>query len=144
MTMQGRIKDIGTNITDDLGTFKIFYNSLDAGNSLYIKDTIQNITYDSVNDTTKVDFDAESNGTFFDYTYFLFEEDLTDLYSSGDKVKITLTVKLVTITFGLGNFSINYTIELFEEQWPGEEYFKENIARGYPYKAMDKSLIEKI
>lgn len=122
---------------------KIFYYSLNTGDTIIIQDTISNISYNINSDTTTVSFNWDVNGSI-ETLYFLFEGNIINQYHEGDKVNITITIQRVTFS----NNGINYDLELYAECWENEEYFKEhlrsplNIAQGL--KPLPSNLIEKL
>lgn len=119
--------------------------SLDDGDTLIFQDTISSITYDNTTDMTTINFDYEQEsesgqGTQTSTVTLLFDGNLTTEYNEGDEVKATLTIKHVTLT--LQGYSLD--IDIYEEYWESEEYFKENYVTGNPYKPIPQSKITKV
>jgi len=143
ITMKELNDDIQTNLSINLSVFTIGFKSFNESDTVTIVDTIKNIVYDQESNTTEFLFDVEFNSSFLCKPN-VFKGDLRNLYSIGDKIKITVTVKRVIIPLEVVNFTITYDLEIFEELWVGEEYFKSNIMNGNSFKPLSKSLIEKI
>ena len=144
ITVQQLQNDRQTNLSADYLTFTIGLKSYKEGDSITIEDKISNISYDSENHRTECTFDVVSNEAVFDFTIFYFKGDLTGTYKKGNNVRITVTIKQVEISMEFGNSTITYNIEIFDEQWKDEEFFKHNVQDGYPFKPLPERCIEKI
>lgn len=144
MTAQELQDDRQTNLSADYLTVIIGFESFNDGDSIIIQDKISNISYDSENYRTEVELDVVAKGTIFDLTTFYFKGDLTGTYKKGNNVKISVTVKQAEISMEFNNITINYNVEIFEEQWKDEEFFKYNIQTGYPFKPLPERCIEKV
>lgn len=101
---------------------KIFYNTPNEGDIIIIKDSISNLIYDKISNITTISFVLDETGSL-GTLYFLFEGDITNQYSAGDQVDITVTIKRVSFSYE----NVNYDLEIYTESWKGEEFFKENI-----------------
>ena len=143
MTAQELQNERQTNISSDYLTITIGLESLNNGDSIIIQDTIYDISYDPENYRTEIAFDVVSNEAVFDFTTFYLKGNLTNSYKKGDKVKISVTVKQVEISIEFGNSTITYNVEIFDEQWKDEEFFKRNVQTGYPFKPLPERSIEK-
>ena len=110
--------------TDFSDGAQVLYNTLKDGDALIIEDIISNINYDPDLDQTTISFEwteDEMTGSFNP----VFEGNLTEIYSAGDNVRITVTIKYVEFTYtdeDLG-VSMDYQIEVFEELWTTQEEY---------------------
>jgi hypothetical protein len=124
MTAQEHNNDIllDMDLSDD---YSLLYNSLNDKDTLIIIDTIDEIIFDSNYNTTKIIFswDTEEGA---DYLELFFEGNILDSYKIGNEVEITVRIKYVTFTYE--NF--DFKMEIYEEQWVNEEYFKSNVGSG--------------
>ena len=96
-----------------------YYDSVDGGDTLIVIDYISDLNYQSEKDKTLI--------TLSDPTIiFSFKGNIENSFTIGDKVKITVTIKHVELSFVLNNVSMYYDVEIYEEQWVDEQYFIEN------------------
>lgn len=95
------------------GTMTVWLNYVDDGDTLIIKDTISNITYDEQNQTSQVTFTSESRAPL------TFEGNITGEFSAGDDVAVTVHIINVTMHQTNPQTGQNMTIyyETFEESW---------------------------
>ena len=114
-------------------TLSILYDQYENGDTLIIKDTISNVTYDQTFDATGITFTWQSG-----MRSFAFQGDITNKYKDGDKVKITVHLKHVTFSYN----GTNYDMEVFAEEWVSQSYFIENF-NIYPFNFLPASCIEK-
>ncbi len=114
-------------------TFSMLYTSYQDGDTLIIKDTISNVTYDQNFNATGISF-IWSSGT----RGVAFQGNITDKYKEGDEVEITVHLKHVTFFYN----DINYDMEIFAEEWESQDYFIKNF-NIYPFKFLPTSCIEK-
>lgn len=119
--------------------FTIACNSLEDGDTLILQDTITNISYDSVTNSTMVKFEW-TNGIASFSTNLAFEGNITGSYIVGDNVNITQKIKHVTFSYQ----NLAYDIELFEDQWVSEEYFTSHVTTGNQLKPLPQSCIIKV
>ena len=96
------------------------YISLEGGDTLIIQDTIAEILYNPVTDSTTVTFEW-IEGEVTASLNLQFEGNITGSYQVGYEVKVTVKIKHVTFTFEVGEMLIDYDIEIFEEQWTTQE-----------------------
>jgi hypothetical protein len=124
--------------TDWNDGIQMLYNTLKDGDTLIIQDTITNISYDPDTNTTLVTFEwAEGNET--NSLNPTFEGDITGYYQPGSNVKITVTIKYVKLTYQ----SVNFEMEIYEEQWVSEEDFISDLdSGGEGLKPLPQSCIE--
>lgn len=115
-------------------TFSILYTSYEDGDTLIIKDTISDVTYNQTFNVTGISIMGGSDSI----RGFAFQGNITDLYKNGDKVKITVHIKHVTFLYN----GKNYDMEIFAEEWESQDYFIENFDT-YPFKFLPTSCIEK-
>ena len=132
-------EDTTTSITMDLKT-------LEEGDILIIQDTIDSITYDSNNDTTLVSFSWANEYGYNTSLNPTFEGDITGLYKVGDNVKVSVTIKHVTGSYEYQGSTVNYDLELWEEQWESYDYFNSHggISSNEGSKPMPQSCISAI
>ena len=94
------------------GTVTFWISSVDDGDTLVIKDTIANITYDEQNDTSTVMFTSNKSNTF------TFEGNISDEFSPGDTVAVITHIINVTMErSGQGGQTVTYYYETFKEGW---------------------------
>ena len=105
--------------------YSILYDSLDDGDSLIIQDKISDILYDDIDDVSIVFF-RWVEGDSIDYLSLAFEGDITKTYKTGDTVEISLTIKYVNFYYE----ELNFELEIYQEQWENEEYFKNDADSG--------------
>jgi len=120
-------------------SFSKLYNSLNDGDFIIIKDVIDIISYDLKMDVTFVLFDwtEDVNSEFLE---IIFEGDLTPIFSLGDEVEISVTIKYVNFIYN----EINYEMEIYNEQWVSEEFFKKDSeAGGDGFKPLPQNIIKK-
>ncbi|MGC9308628.1 MAG: hypothetical protein ACP5FL_07625 [Thermoplasmatota archaeon] len=113
MTMQEVSDDFSQSIDQGNMTMTVFLKSLDEGDTLLIKDTIANITYNEQNESTAVSFASTSSSS----AQLRFEGDITDEFSSGDTVAVTTGIINVTMTQQSQQGQVTYHYETFEEGW---------------------------
>ena len=129
---------------ENLLSFNLLYNSLDDGDTLILQDTIPNISYDPTTQATSIKFEwseEHNNGTLTQRTTLLIDGDITDEFQVGDEFKITVTIKHVVISSPYGEGELE--LEIFEEQWIGEDYFLDNFATG-GLRPLSRQYIEKL
>lgn len=120
---------------------RIIYTTANDGDTIIIKDNISNLSYDEISDTTTIAFEWERYGSI-DTSSFLFEGNITNQYSAGDRVNITVTIKRVTFLYE----GINYDLEIYAENWVNVDYFQDkttlldNIDQGF--KPLPSDIIE--
>jgi len=120
---------------------KTYFNSLDEGDTLIFQDEIDEISYDQTTDITTIEFEySQEEGTYTSSSQFMFDGNLTGDYSVGDEVKITVTIKHVTVTIQ----GMNLDMEIYEEYWVSEQYFTDNYMTGNPYQALSTEKITKV
>lgn len=114
MTMQELSNDYSQS-TDQANMTMMFYlDSVDEGDTLVIKDTIDSITYDTQNQTTMISFVSTSQSGSMPLR---FEGDITDEFSSGDSVAVTTGIINVTMVRQSQQGQVTYHYETFEEGW---------------------------
>ena len=133
-------------VTDDMPLdldwddgFQMLYSTLKDGDTLIIQDTITNISYNSDKGTTTVAFEW-TEGIETNSFNLIFEGNITNSYQPGDEVKISVTIKHVTLSYQ----GFNFEMEIYEEQWESVEYFKSDLdSGGEGFKPLPQSCIEK-
>jgi hypothetical protein len=123
MTAREHNEDIIDTYTNN--SFSKLYNSLNDGDLIIIKDIIDIIFYDQKMDVTLVSFEWIENGTS-NLLEIMFEGDLTPIFSLGDEVEISVTIKYVNFEHN----ELNYEMEIFNDQWVSEEFFKTDLESG--------------
>ncbi len=124
MTAREHNEDI-TIDTNTNNSFSKLYNSLNDGDLIIIKDVIDSIFYNQKRDATLVSFEWTENGTS-NLLEIIFEGDLTPIYFLGDEVEISVTIKYVNFKHN----EFNYEMEIYDEQWVSEEFFKTDLEAG--------------
>lgn len=147
ITMTAKELQNDMNLDSDWTTyFKMLYDSLKEGDTLILQDTISQIFFNSDENVTKISFNITSEDEAgYTLINYYFEGNITDSYQIDDEVKITVTIKHVEFTYESATGTMNYELELFDEQWESEEYFTTNLASIYGgFKPLTESYIEKI
>ena len=116
MTMKEMINDYDYSWDNDTKKITSLLKSLDEGDILIIRDTLNDLVYNESGDYTVIDFE-----TMIGYTFFI-EGNITDIFEKGDDVELTFTIIKVAYTQ-----EIYYDIwfieeEIFEEIWDNETY----------------------
>lgn len=120
MSMQELSNDYSQSMDQANMTMVLFFKSLDEGDTLIIKDTIENITYDEQNQSTSISFASTSQSTTGQIPQLRFEGDITDDFSPGDTVGVTTSIVNVTMTQQSQQGQITYHYETLEEGWDAE------------------------
>lgn len=132
--------DIDINQETEPYYAKILSKSLDEGDTLIIQDTISEISYNSSTDITTITFTTSGDPYKRE-----FEGDLTVSFQAGDEVKITVTIKHVEFTYESVIGTMDFDMEVFEEIWVSEEYYKTKSDAGeLGYKSLPQSCIAKV
>ena len=137
MTAREHNEDIINTYTNNSVTK--LYNSLNDGDLIIIKDVIDIIFHDQKMDATLVSFEWTENGTS-NLLEFMFKGDLTPIFSLGDEVKISVTIKYVNFTYN----ELNYEMEIYNEQWVSEDFFKTDLETGGDgFRPLPQNIIKK-
>ena len=138
MTAREHNEDI-TIDTHTNNSFSKLYTSLNDGDLLIIKDIIDIISYDSKMDATLVLFEWIEEGKSM-FLEIIFEGDLTPIFSLGDEVEISVTIKYVNFTYN----ELNYEMEIYNEQWVSEDFFKTDLETGGDgFRPLPQNIIKK-
>lgn len=112
-------------VQTDFATYMTMdFKSMDEGDTLIFMDTISEIQYLTDIDATKIVFTITVGETEWISTQFFFNGDITDTYAVGDLVKITVTIKHVTLSDVQG---MDVDMETYEEAWESEEYYRSHM-----------------
>ena len=117
MSIQELSNDYSQSTDQANMTMVLFFKSLDEGDTLIIKDTIENITYDEQNQSTLISFASTSQSNTGQILQLRFEGDITDNFSTGDAIGVTTGIVNVTMTRQSQQGQITYHYETFEEGW---------------------------
>jgi hypothetical protein len=117
MSMQELSNDYSQSTDQANMTMVLFFKSLDEGDTLLIKDIIENITYDEQNQSTSISFASTPQYAQGQIPQLRFEGDITDDFSPGDAVGVTTGIVNVTMTQQSQQGKITYHYETFEEGW---------------------------
>ncbi len=123
MSMQGISNDYSRSMDRANMTMTLSLGSVDEGDTLIIKDTIDNLTYNQQNQSTSISFASTSQSAAMGQAPQLrFEGDITDEFSEGDTVAVTTHIINVTMTHNdpQTGQTITYHYETFEEGWDAE------------------------
>lgn len=127
MNAQELIEDFEYSISFKAGSTKWIwgYKSLNDGDTLVLNETISNIQYNEtiLYNSTNISFNVDSNkSNDFDNNFLnlLFEGNLTNKFSVGDKVKITVTIE--EFIYGNDTSSKYFEIDVFKEGWNADEF----------------------
>jgi len=93
--------------------YKTFFVSLDAGDTVIIKDIIHNMSYRASENYTLI----ECNSLLNQPSPFPIKGDITDEFKTGDKIMLTLTVIDVTTTREMYNETWIWEMETIHERW---------------------------
>jgi hypothetical protein len=108
---------ISTQMSGGSWKSKMDFETLNVGDTLIVTDEISNITYSEFfYDVTQISFDVQEYKVLLfnsSVVSFLFEGDITDSYTIGDTVKITVTIKNYEIANETAGGSIEF--EGYEE-----------------------------
>jgi hypothetical protein len=138
MTAREHNEDI-TIKTHTNNSYSKLYNTLNDGDLLIIKDIIDIISYDNKMDATLVLFEWREDGNS-SFLEIIFDGDLTPICSLGDEVEISVTIKYVNFTYE----ELNYEMEIYNEQWVSEEFFKTDLEVGRDgFKPLPQNIIKK-
>lgn len=110
MTMKELINDYDYGWDNDTKKITSLLKSLDEGDTLIIRDALNDLVYNESGDYTMIDFE-----TMIGYTFFI-EGDITDIFEKGDDVELTFTI-----------IKIAYTQEIYYDIWFIEEETFEEI-----------------
>lgn len=93
--------------------YKTFLVSLDAGDTVIIKDIIHNMSYKASGNYTLI----ECNSLLNQPSPFPIQGDITDEFKVGDKIMLTLTIIDVSITREMYNETWAWEMETIDESW---------------------------
>ena len=93
--------------------YKTFLVSLDAGDTVIIKDIIHNMSYRTSDNYTLI----ECNSLLNQPSPFPIKGDITDEFKVGDKIMLTLTIIEVTTTREMYDEIWTWKIETIKESW---------------------------
>jgi len=110
-------------VTIDKDIFNLSYASFSEGDCIIIHDNISIIAYYPEYDYTSVCFSWYTDEYTKVHVYYHFETNITNTYNEGDLVEIKLHLKHVDVE----TTNMIYHIDIFDEQWSGEEYFINNV-----------------
>ena len=126
---------VDTDWTDGL---ELLYTTLKDGDTLIIQDTISEVSYDSETDITTITFEWTLEGEGISAFSPNFEGNLTDTYSAGDDVEITVTMKYVTFSDDSTGESYTYELEIFEKTWTNKDEYIETGGAALPATSIKK------
>ena len=113
------------DVQTDFATFMTMdYKSMEEGDILIFMDKISSIRYLNDTDATEIAFRITVGETGWKSTQFFFIGNITSSYKVDDFVRITVTIKHVTISDVQG---MDVDMEIYEQAWKNEEYFRNNI-----------------
>jgi len=112
-------------VQTDYATFMTMnYKSMEEGDTLIFMDTISSVRYLNDVDATEITFRTTVGETGWRAITFFFTGNITSYYKVGDFVRITVTIKHVTISDVQG---MDVDIEIFDEAWKSEEYYRSHM-----------------
>ena len=113
------------DVQTDYATYMTLdYKSMEEGDILIFMDKISSIRYLNDTDATEIAFRITVGETGWKSTQFFFIGNITSSYKVDDFVRITVTIKHVTISDVQG---MDVDMEIYEQAWKNEEYFRNNI-----------------
>ena len=113
MTFDEFVNDFNESVNNQTKTIRYLFESLDDGDILIIKDTINDTLYNESLNYSRVEF-VSSPGTSFPI-----EGNITDIFSIGDAVEIELHIRETAFT-KLNPYSgelWTFQLETFREGW---------------------------
>ena len=114
------------DVQTDYATYMTMdYKSMEEGDTLIFRDFIYTIQYLNDVDATEITFRISVSETEWKSTQFYFKGDITSSFNIGDFVSITVTIKHVILSDVQG---MDLDIEIYEQAWKSEEYFRDNMA----------------
>ena len=93
--------------------YKTFLVSMDAGDTVIIKDIVHNMSYRANENYTLI----ECNSFLNQPSPFPIKGDITDKFNVGDKIMLTLTIIDVTTTREMYNETWIWEMETIAERW---------------------------
>lgn len=118
MTFGQFLVDSKTHVDNETKQVMEWFQSLDEGDTLLIRDTINKITYMEAFGFTSIDFAS----SYIDDSVMI-EGDITNDYSSGDRIMLQLTIIRDTFTWEdttTGELW-TYNFECIQEMWDTEQ-----------------------
>ena len=116
---------VDMDVQTDYATFMTMdYKSMEEGDTLIFMDTITSIRYLNDVDATEIAFRITVGETEWKSTQFYFTGNITSYYKVGDFVRITVTIKHVTLSDVQG---MDLDIEIYDEAWESEEYYRSHM-----------------
>jgi len=113
------------DIQTDYATYMTLdYKSMEAGDTLIFMDTISEVQYLPDVEATKIVFTITVGETGWRSTQFFFTGNITSSYKVGDTVRITVTIKQVTLSDVQG---MDLDMEIYEQAWESEEYYRSHL-----------------
>jgi hypothetical protein len=110
--------------------YKTFLVSVDAGDTVIIKDIIHNMSYRASEDYTLI----ECNSLLNQPSPFPIQGDITNEFTVGDKIMLTLTIIDVTIAKEMYNETWAWEMETIAEGWDNLN----NTIKSIPQKYIQK------
>ncbi|MGC9308303.1 MAG: hypothetical protein ACP5FL_05945 [Thermoplasmatota archaeon] len=120
LSMQAYLDKYHQGKDTDSKTIYIWLASLDAGDTIYINDTIDSITYNASSPKNRTIMTFVSvNSSSPMQGGLAFQGNLTDTFHPGDNVTITAHIANVTFSQVQSDTGANWTVhyELLQEQW---------------------------
>jgi hypothetical protein len=116
MTFNEFLNDYHSNIDNASRLITYYFQSLNEGDTLIIRDTINTISYNATRGYTNIQFISYPGDTF------PIQGDITDEFKIGDSVEITLHIIEVSFTDQHPSTGETWTfnLETLEEEWDAE------------------------
>ncbi len=127
MTMEEIINDYEYNVDNDTKKMSYLLKSLNHGDTLIIRDTVNDVTYNKSGDYTSIDFETSVGNPF------PIEGDITDRFEKGDSIELTLHIikDIFTQQNQYTGEIWTFEHETFKEGWDSENYtyipFPQNV-----------------
>lgn len=116
MTMEQLNNDYNLSIDNNTRRATLVYKSLDEGDTLIIRDTLNSMTYNASGEYTLIDFESSAN------SFTSIEGDITTVFKKGDRIELTLHVINIIYTRSNPYTGEIWTFEheAFKEGWDSE------------------------
>lgn len=125
MTIEELINDYKQSSNNTTKTYSYQLESLDDGDVLIIKDTLNNVLYQEPYQYTLIDFGSAESPPF------AIEGNITDKFRNGDDVELKVHIIHVIFVQQLDNETWTIELETFQEGWDSETNTSVPIPQSY-------------
>lgn len=125
MTMEELIDSYNLSIDNDTKTYSYLLENLNDGDTLYIRDTLNTITYNEYNNYTLIYFESITSPPF------TIDGDITGDFRVGDSIELRLHILYVNFTQQMNGETWIVKLETFQEGWNAENMTSTPIPQKY-------------